>query len=194
MVKNKNTYPVQYVEPVQLKDGTLVVLRPIHWTDDKNFEEAKEMVSSESLYQRFLGFVNIDDEMIARFTQLDYRKEMAIIAEVKNGEDKQMIAVARIAPYDEEKAEFAIIITDAWQGKGLGKIMTSFILDIAKDLGYKQVYAFLFSENGAMNHILQKEGFEVKSNDGLITKSVLTFGEEKRNSQDWFRDFIADIS
>lgn len=193
-MKNKNTYPVQYVEPVQLKDGTLVVLRPIHWTDDKNFEEAKEMVSSESLYQRFLGFVNIDDEMIARFTQLDYRKEMAIIAEVKNGEDKQMIAVARIAPYDEEKAEFAIIITDAWQGKGLGKIMTSFILDIAKDLGYKQVYAFLFSENGAMNHILQKEGFEVKSNDGLITKSVLTFGKEKRNSQDWFRDFIADIS
>ncbi len=197
MVQKHNPYPIQYVEPLVLPDGSVIQLRPIHEQDKEGVFSAGEKVSDQSLYQRFLGFVKIDDKMIERFTQLDYSKEMAIVAEVKNKEEKQIIAVARIAackPNDKD-AEFAIIVTDSWQGKGLGKIMTNYILNVAADLGYENIHAYLFSNNKAMARILTKIGFKFSKENEQIIKGQLELKQKSTSETgDWFHDFVNDIT
>lgn len=177
MSHENNNYPIQYIEPIQLDNGTIVQLRPIHPSDSKYAENLDQIVSKHSLYQRFLGFVKISDQVVKRFTQLDYNNEMAIIAEIKQGSKKQVIGIARIANSGGKKADFAILIADAWQGSGLGKVMTEYILAIANDLGYKSVGAQVFSNNIAMLKILRQKKFVLTEEDAMVTNAELSFPE-----------------
>lgn len=173
-MKNTSVYPIQYIEPAVLKEGSLIQLRPIHQVDSIQFPMVKEYYSKESLYQRFLGLLTINEALIKKFTELDYNREMAIVAEVKDDKgQKQIIGVGRIAPNTITSAEFAIIIQDAWQGKGLGRILTQYIIEIARDLGYTQIEASLFSNNKVMSHLLTEHGFVQESVSQGITTRVL---------------------
>lgn len=173
-MKRSPSYPIQYIEPVILRDGSLIQLRPIHQDDSAHVPMMKLRVSKESLYQRFMGIVKIDEEMIRRFTQLDYQREMAIVAEIKDDVgEKQLVGVARIASIDSQVAEFAILIQDDWHGKGLGKILTKYVIDIAQDLGYSEVHASLFSTNKAMMTLLKKNDFVTYNNGQGVIKAEL---------------------
>ncbi len=159
-------YPVQYIKPVLLKDGTLVQLRPIHPIDGKKAHEFRAKLSIESIYDRFLGYIpKITPKLVQRLTQIDYSKEMAIVVEVENANEKEVIAVARIASEEKRATEFALIIADDWQGKGLGSLLTDYMIEISKDLGFEILYGYVFSHNSAMKHILQKRGFSFTKED-----------------------------
>lgn len=182
MSHENNNYPIQYIEPIQLDNGTIVQLRPVHPNDSKHAENLNQIVSEDSLYQRFLGFVRISDAVVKRLTQLDYEREMAIVAEIKQASQKQIIGIARIASNEEKKADFAILIADAWHGSGLGKAMTEYILAIAKDLGYDSVEAQVFSNNIAMLKILRQKNFVLQEQDAMITNAKLIFAEKAPSS------------
>ena len=160
---DKNSYPIQFIDPVQLKDGTLVQLRPIHPIDGNQADAFREKLSAESIYNRFLGyFPKISDKLIERLTNIDYSKEMAIVAEIHHQDEKEVIAVGRIAGERTEGADVAIIIADAWQGRGLGTILTDYMIKVAADMKYEKVVADVFSSNVKMLQILQRIGFELK--------------------------------
>ncbi len=166
-----NSYPIKYIDPVQLQDGTLVQLRPIHPIDGSHAREFREKLSAQSIYDRFLGYVPIiSDKLVERLTMIDYSTEMAIVAEVATEEHaKEIIAVARIASEkgQKEKTEFAIIIADEWQGKGLGKILTNYMIHVAKDMGFEKIYSLVFSHNTNMLNILRQFGFTIRTEDSL---------------------------
>lgn len=165
-------YPVSYIFPIQLKDGTLVQLRPIHPSDGKIASCFRKKLSDESIRDRFLGYIpSVSKKLISRLTKINYNHEMAIVAEAIGKKKKTAIAVARIVGdlNNLEKAEFALIIADEWQGKGLGTRMTDYMIDIAKDMGFKTLYALLYSHNEAMKNILIKRGFQFKS-EGFDTE------------------------
>lgn len=155
-------YPVSYIYPIQLKDGTLVQLRPVHPVDRQQATAFRMQLSDKSIRDRFLGYIpSVSEKLINRLTKINYDREMAIVAERIEGTTKFAIAVARIVGEGDtlDKAEFALIIADDWQGKGLGNQMTDYMIHIAKDMGFQKLYALLFSHNTQMKNILEKRGF-----------------------------------
>ena len=108
-------YPISYILPIQLKDGSLVQLRPVHPMDGVNAKAFRKKISDESMRDRFLGYIPaVSQILIDRLTKIDYDSEMAIVAECVDNEKKEAIAVARIVGEGENptKAEFALIIAD----------------------------------------------------------------------------------
>jgi len=94
--------------------------------------------------------------MLARFTQLDYDRELALVAVF----DGEFIAVGRYAPdADGLTAEFALVVADAWQGKGVGRALLERLCDAARDAGYKALYGHILDANREMLELAARLGF-----------------------------------
>lgn len=157
-------YPGKYTRQVQLKDSSDAVLRPIRPEDEPLVARMFQNLSKESLYYRFFGYVpQVTHEFLTRYTQIDYDREIAIIAEIDDESERKMIGVVRIiADAWGDSAEYAILIADPWQRQGLGYLLTDFILDIARARGIRKIYASVLATNSGMIHIFEKRGFTVK--------------------------------
>lgn len=163
---NLISYPLKYIKPIQLDDGTLIQLRPIHPLDGGRATSFKSTLSEESILARFHGYIpKITKQLVKRLTEIDYETEMAIIAEVIKKEDKEIIAVARIVGDKDNSVDFAIIISDEWHNKRLGSILTDFMLKIAKEMNFKSIYAHVMNGNIAMLEIFRKRGFKIDKAD-----------------------------
>ncbi len=97
--------------------------------------------SKETIYARFRYMFHWDShEVAARYCYIDYSREIAIVTEIGTLDGKQLIGIGRlIADPNHETAEYAILITDAWQDKDLGTQIISFCIDIARDWGLKNL-------------------------------------------------------
>ena len=159
-------YPAQYSRKVSLKNGQSALLRAIRPEDEPLEAEMFTLLSKETVYFRFFGYVpHVTHELLTRFTQIDYDREMAIIAEIqeKPGSPPRMAGVVRlVGDAWNENAEYAIVVADPWQGQGLGSKMTDFILEIAKERGIRKIYASVLSNNEGMIGIFQRKGFNFR--------------------------------
>ncbi len=171
-------YPSKYTKRILLKNGTEVTLRPIRPEDEPMETEMVENLSTETLYFRFFGYVpRVSHDFLARFTHIDYDREMAIVAEIEEGGQKKMIGVVRIiADAWGESAEYAIVVADAWQGLELGSNLTDYILEIARDRDIKRVYASMLATNKRMIHMFEKRGFKISREDFEIYRAELDLG------------------
>ena len=144
------------------------MLRPIRPEDEPLHEEMFSTFSPETRRFRFFGPVRESHEMLAHYTQIDYDREMAIIAELSEGSTKKMAGVVRLIadPYN-ETAEYAIVIGDPWHGLGLGTIMTRYILEIARVRGIKKVYAYVLEDNTAMLNLFKKFNFTFRREEDM---------------------------
>lgn len=156
-------YPAQYSKQIFMKNGQPVLLRPIRPEDEPMEAAMLVHVSRQSLYYRFFGYVpSIDHQFLSRFTHIDYEREMAIIAEIEEDGIKKMVGVVRIiADAWGEGAEYAIVIADPWQGQGLGGQMTDYILEVARAMGLKYIYASVLSSNEGMIALFKSRGFSM---------------------------------
>ena len=160
-------YPGRYQKSIKAKNGKKVRLRPIRPEDEPMELEMVNRLSKESLYYRFFGYVpRMTHEMMTRFTQIDYDREMAIIALVDQPKGEEMIGVVRIIadPWG-EAAEYAILVADEWQGQGLGSQMTDYIIEIARDMELQRLYASVMASNKGMISLFERKGFTVERED-----------------------------
>ncbi|RLC49370.1 MAG: acetyl CoA synthetase subunit alpha, partial [Candidatus Cloacimonadota bacterium] len=160
-------YPSEYTTTYTMKDGQKAILRAIKPEDE--FME-KEMFSNFSeRTQRFRFFQLISDishEQLIRYTQIDYDREIAIIAEIEDEGRKKMAGVVRlIADQYNETAEYAIVIADPWQNKGLGNKFTDYIHEIAKARGIKKICANVLATNHIMQHMFRSRGYKMERVD-----------------------------
>jgi acetyltransferase len=157
-------YPERLMKKVKLVDGTETLLRPIKPEDEPLWLEMLGSCSKESIYSRFRYNFHFDSHEVAtQFCYIDYARELAIVAEIEENGRKRLIGVGRlIADPDVETVEYAVLITDAWQGKDLGKILTQYCLQIARDNHLKKIYAETTKDNKPMISVFKKLGFEVK--------------------------------
>ena len=163
-------YPQEFTKECTLKNGERVILRPIRPEDEPL--EAEMFTTFSERTQRFRFFQLIGDithDMLVRYTQIDYDREIAIIAEHTDSEGKKrMLGVVRLIsdPYN-ETAEFAIVVGDPWHGQGLGNMFTDMILDVDRQRGNKRITANVLKDNFIMKHIFEKRGFRIQSNEDM---------------------------
>jgi acetyltransferase len=156
-------YPVELEEDLTLPDGRRVRLRPMRPEDAALEHEFVESLSAQSRYQRFMQHLpRLTPHMLARFTQLDYDRELALVA-LHGG---KFIGVGRYAPNpDGETAEFALTVADAWQGKGLGRALLERLCRLARDAGYRALYGYILPGNAAMSDLARRLGFTEEARD-----------------------------
>jgi acetyltransferase len=169
-------YPKEYETEFTMTDGTRVILRPIRPEDEPMESEMLAGLSERTSRLRFFQpLKDITHELVIRYTQIDYDREMAIVAVVSEAGKEKMAGVVRFIadPYN-ESAEFAILVADAWQNRGLGNKLTDYVLEIAKNKGVKRIYAEIVYSNGVMTHLLETRGFTItKDEDNVHAEKVI---------------------
>ncbi len=163
-------YPKKYVSKRTLKDGTKVSIRPIKPEDEKRFNALFKSLSKESVRFRFFETIQeLSHDTLSRYCNLDYDREIAIVAELEN--EDRIIGAVRIIPDVGGKAgEFAIMVSDAWHGLGLGSKLMDCIMDVAKDLRVQRIYSIVDPENTKMLNLCNKKGFEITPIDEFSVK------------------------
>jgi acetyltransferase len=164
-------YPTRYVTPWRLSDGTEVILRPMRPEDEPMIGEFLRTLSEETLRQRyFVNHLNITHEMLVRFTNNDYDREIAIVAELSVGKKKRIIGVGRLTgEADRGRSEFAVVVHDDFQGRGLGFKLTDTIIGIAQEKGLKEISGFIDAKNRRMLRVVGELGFIAESTLDCVT-------------------------
>ncbi len=160
-------YPEELVRPAQLADGTPIVLRPIRPEDEPLWHELLARCSPESLHSRFREIIKeTTHRMATRYCYVDYDREHAMVAEIDEGGAPALIGVARlVSSADAEWAEYAVLVGDPWQGRGLAEILTTACLDVARAAGLRRVVAETTDDNRGMLAILRHHGFTITRHD-----------------------------
>ncbi|HXF79355.1 MAG TPA: GNAT family N-acetyltransferase, partial [Usitatibacter sp.] len=156
--------------------GTDIDIRPIR-PEDALIERAfVSGLSARSSRLRFSSAVReLTPAMLARFTQIDYDREMAFIAVIPDGEDEREIGVCRyIRLPDRTTCEYAIAVADGWQGKGLGETMMRRLIAVARERGLSTMMGWVNSDNEAMLDLCGRLGFRVEREPGdPLTRRVV---------------------
>ncbi len=156
-------YPRDLVRHQQLADGTDILIRPVRPEDAEMEQSFVRNLSGESRYMRFMQALReLTPEMLVRLTQIDYDREMAfmVLARGKNGKDVE-VGVSRYAINpDQNSCEFALVITDAWQNRGLGGLLMQVLIESARDKGLSTIIGDVLSHNTGMLKLMDRLGFE----------------------------------
>lgn len=154
-------YPARYIMPWTLPDGTEVLMRPIRPEDEPLEHEMLTTLSEQTLKKRFFSVIkDITHEMLIRFCNIDYDREMAIVAEVKEGEKRRIVGIGRlIIEPDFRSSQFAVLVHDDFQGKGLGYTLIDMMIGIAQEKGLEEIYGIVLTDNDRMLKVCRKLGF-----------------------------------
>jgi acetyltransferase len=159
-------------------DGRRIFIRPVKPEDAPLFTALFEVLSPTTIYNRFFGAVKeLNPKMLARFTQIDYDREIALVAIDEDSQTDRMLGVARIiGDPDGKTGEFAVLVGDAWQGMGIGSNLLEKCLSIAEKQGFKTVHGLVLYDNKNMLALGKKMGFDIKSTpDSGCKKLVIHF-------------------
>ena len=158
-------YPAHLVFDWGLPDGRTIAIRPIRPEDAEIEQEFVRNLSPESKYFRFMDTVReLTPAMLARFTQIDYGREMAFIAVVREEGGEREIGVCRyVTNPDAETCEFALVVADEWQRRGLGRRLMDALIDVARARGLKQMIGHVLAQNTPMLIFVELLGFELSA-------------------------------
>jgi len=167
-------YPTRYVQPWRCRDGRSVLLRPIRPEDEPLERELLARLSKESSRFRFFYILKeITHGMLTRFCNIDYDREMAIVAEYTSNGKRRNVGVSRlIVEPGEETAEFAILVADDFQGSGLGLKLSDILIGVAQEKGLKSIYGIVLNDNKKMIGLSRKLGF-TKNTLSAEVKAIL---------------------
>ncbi|MCF3592983.1 bifunctional acetate--CoA ligase family protein/GNAT family N-acetyltransferase [Rhodobacteraceae bacterium LMO-12] len=156
-------YPRQLVQTSHLGDGQILTIRPIRPEDAESEQKFVRDLSPQAKRFRFMGTVNeLSPEMLARFTQIDYRTEMALVAFVGEPGAQVQMGVARyIINPDRRSCEFAIVISDKLQQQGIGTRLMKALMDAARDRGLTVIEGTVLRENEPMLKLMEELGFSI---------------------------------
>jgi acetyltransferase len=162
-------YPDQLEERTRTKTGIDIFVRPIRPEDAPLLVELFESLSPKSVYRRFFTpMKRLPHSMLARFTQIDYDRHIALVALSVSKSKESMLGVARvILERNQKEAEFSVIVSDPWQGKGIGAALLQRCLSIAKERGIEKVMGTVLAENTQMLALGKKLGFKINRVVGM---------------------------
>jgi acetyltransferase len=155
-------YPINLADDHHLLDGTRLTIRPIRPEDAIMEREFVDGLSDRSRYLRFMyAMRKITPEMVSRFTQIDYDREMALIALIDTDQHQRQIAVARyVTNPDGRSCEFAIVVADDWHNRGIATELLRRLIDVARDRRLEKMDGVVLRENKGMLALARELGFD----------------------------------
>ena len=164
-------YPEDHEVRARCEDGLEVLLRPIRPEDADLVREFFSRLSSESIYHRFFrDLPGLSSQMLLRLTQVDYDREIALAAMLTHGLTEKMLGLCSLAQRPgSEWAEFAVVVEDNWQRRGIGKLLLTHMLKIARSRGRLRIMGVVLRQNRAMLELGRSVGFRAdKPQNDLI--------------------------
>jgi acetyltransferase len=173
-------YPKKYETLWRLKDGRMVLLRPIKPEDEPLWLEMFQNFSEESIRYRFFQIIkDTPHEVRVRYCNIDYDREMAIVAELTENGRRRIVGVVRVSlEPDRKTGEIAFIVADPWQGLGLGTKMVDYAIEVCRDMGVESLYAIMLPDNKRAINLTKKMGFTLKTMEDGTIKGILNLKEE----------------
>jgi len=147
-----------------LRDGTAVEMRPMLPSDGRRLVRFHRTLSGDTTYLRFFSFhPELTPDEVHRFTQVDHHDREAVVA-VVGGE---IVAVARFDRLGgTSTAEVALVVADAWQGRGLGSLLLSHLAERAHHVGIERFIAQMLARNHRMRRVFGRSGYPLVSHAG----------------------------
>jgi acetyltransferase len=177
-------YPQEYASIWQLKDGTVLTLRPIRPEDEPLMVKFHSTLSEDTVLYRYFGLPKLEQriahERLTRICFNDYDREIALVAIRQNSETKtdEIIGVARlIKTHGIDEAEFAIVISDEFQGYGLGTHLLKLSVNMGRQEKIGRITALILPENYVMQRVFRNVGFKVeydRFNEAMRAEMELT--------------------
>jgi acetyltransferase len=170
-------YPLQYVRRWTLRDSSAVTIRPIRPEDEPLIVQFHHTLGERSVYLRYFAPMSLDTrtahERLTRICFVDYDREIALVADREDPHtgEHAIIAVGRLIKlHNKNEAEYAGVVSDQWQGHGLGSEMLRQLLQVGRDEGLERIVADVLPENRAMQRVFSKLGFRLKHawDEGLV--------------------------
>ena len=165
---SRSSYPAGQRTEAALKDGAIISVRPIRPEDTPLLVEFFNGLSEDSIVFRFLGPLKaLPAEWVMRFTRIDYTQDVALVAAKEIESRERLLGVCRIMRKPRSTSgELAVVIDDAWQGKGLGKMLSQRCIGIAKGLGMKSIWGIVSAQNKKFLALAEKLGFTIEIEPG----------------------------
>jgi len=159
------TYPEELERYETLRDGTEMFFRPVKPTDEPALSEMLYSLSEESVRTRYMTHTIVFPHRdIQRFTNIDYRQDIAIIGVIPRVSGEEIVALAQYFLDPKTRAaEVAFLVQDEWQKKGMGTFLLDYITQIAKQRGVKKFYAKVLPSNEPMLAIFHNSGYKVNT-------------------------------
>jgi acetyltransferase len=169
-------YPMQYVTPWALKNGSLVTIRPIRPEDEPLLIRFHETLSERSVYLRYFSPLKLSQrvahERLTRICFVDYDREMALVVEHRDPQsgERQILGVGRLVKLrGANEAEYAILVNDQWQGQGVGSELLRRLIQVGRDERVGRIVADILPDNQAMQRISKQLGFKLhRSAEGPV--------------------------
>jgi acetyltransferase len=162
-------YPTKYVAPWTAKDGTAVNIRPIRPEDEPALVRFHETLSERSVYLRYFHLINLEQrtthERLTRICFIDYTREMALVVERTDPHtgQREILAVGRMMKlFGSNDAEVAVLVSDQWQGRGLGKEVLARLVTVGRDEKLAKLTADILPDNRDVMRLCEKLGFTLK--------------------------------
>jgi acetyltransferase len=176
-------YPKKYETLWKLRDGRTVLLRPIKPEDEPLWLEMFQNFSEESIRYRFFQIIkDTPHEVRVRYCNIDYDRELGIVAELDEKGRRKILGVVRlIIEPDGKSGEIAFIVADPWQGLGLGSKMLDYMIEICKDKKLEAICGVMLSDNYRAINLMKKMGFTIEYLDDGTVKGTLNLKEEVKS-------------
>jgi acetyltransferase len=168
------------METHRLADGTEILVRPVGPEDEPLITELHERHSEHTIRMRFFGMVrHLSRESLVRLCRLDPDREVALAALHRGADGRpHIIGVSRyhLTPETGE-AEFAVVVTDAWHGKGVGWHLMRRLGEVARGRGVKRLVGDVLRENVTMLRLMTALGYTIQSTDDpAVVRVVMDLG------------------
>ena len=164
-------YPSQYVWDWKLKDGTPVTIRPIRPEDEPLMVHFHQTLSERSVYLRYFCSLSlstrVEHERLVRICFASYDRGFALVADRKNPQtgEHEVLGVGRFSALNRTEAEAAVLVSDQWQGRGLGTELLAGVARVAREEKFKRLCGEILRDNLPTQAIFKKVGFRLRATD-----------------------------
>jgi acetyltransferase len=149
-------YPAHLVRSATLADGASLVIRPIRPADAEIEQEFVRNLSAESRYFRFMDALReLSPSMLSHFTSV------ALVAVSLTPRETEVAVARYVVGPDDRSCEFAIVVADAWQRRGVGTLLMCALMDAARRRGLRLMYGEVLASNHKMLDLMRRLGFQV---------------------------------
>jgi len=166
-------YPIQYIKKWTMKNGTPVIIRPISPEDEEPMADFQETLSERSVYLRYAHNLNLQQrtthERLRGVCFVDFNRDMVLIAGLRDEKTnaRKIIGVARLSKiHGTNKGKFSMVISDAYQGQGLGTELLNNIKEVGRQEKMDKIIANILPDNEGMCSLCERLGFTLNHEEG----------------------------